>query len=98
MKKDWIYCNDRLPKVEDHFSLGDGSGGWRESKNVLIGFIDPDGYKEIGIGQYILQDNGKSYWYGVASDYELSKCNVVAWMPIPKLPDPPLREETCTNN
>lgn len=91
MKKDWIYCKDQLPKVNSKiFQCDDGSCGWRESNTVVVGVVEPNGTKALGIGVYVVQLDGKEYWDGCTNDFELRKCNVIAWQSLPKLPDPPL--------
>ena len=91
---EWIYCRDRLPSPDHMEKFDDGSGAWTESKRCIVGVVNDDGSRQLGIGSYCRSDSGQEYWTGPSeSGDDLYDLNVVAWIPFPALPDPPLKED-----
>ena len=90
----WVYCSDRLPSPDHLCKFEDGSSSWTESKSCMVGVLNKDFSRQLGFGTYCRSVNGEEYWSGTTEDGEdLYKMNVVAWMPLPRLPDPPLKED-----
>jgi len=83
---DWIYCKDRLPDP-DHMDV---TGHYSASKPCLVGVVDKNGNKNLGVGKYIRLSD-EEYWEGITADYDdLIDVQVIAWAQFKKLPDPPL--------
>lgn len=79
----WILCEDRLPEYK-YFH-----GTWKESDQVLVWAKLKDQINDRGgcAVAELCDDDGCEYWHGVYdSIWEITECDVIAWMPLPDTP------------
>ena len=89
----WKYCSRQMPGHDHYIGIAEGGDAWSESRKCIVGILNSDGVKRIGIGTYRRHWDGTQRWEGRADNGEdLDTQNVIAWQYVPNLTIPPRRK------